>query len=212
MTSGLREAKREATARELASTAYEMVTARGFAAVTVDDIVARAGVSRRTFSNYFTSKEAAVAETLVYAVSAGLDGWTSPAGEQSRIGLARDLVVHLVAAGAPERLVELAALARSHPQLLPYVRDAHWRVWSLAGERITAARVDDRPLGAVEAVEAEGLMGALFGVVSDRIFSAPVNANTMGGEAHSPSLVDATALVADIGALLDRLERGFGAD
>ena len=61
MAPGLRDAKRTAVAQRLAATAFDQVRERGFGEVTVDDVVAEAEVSRRTFSNYYSCKEAAVA-------------------------------------------------------------------------------------------------------------------------------------------------------
>ena len=54
MTPGLRARRRAALERELARTAYQLVEERGFADVTVDDIVDAVGVARRTFSNYLS--------------------------------------------------------------------------------------------------------------------------------------------------------------
>ncbi len=63
---GLRERKKDATRRAMADAALALVAERGYDHVTVADIAERVGVSRRTFSNYFSGK----AECLV-AVSAG---------------------------------------------------------------------------------------------------------------------------------------------
>lgn len=56
----LRERKRIDTYRSIHEAAAELVLERGLANVTVDEIVERAGVSARTFFNYFPTKEDAV--------------------------------------------------------------------------------------------------------------------------------------------------------
>lgn len=58
--SSLREQRRDQTRRLLHDAAVELSADVGFARMTVDAISARAGVSPRTFFNYFPSKEAAV--------------------------------------------------------------------------------------------------------------------------------------------------------
>jgi AcrR family transcriptional regulator len=54
---GLRERKRVQTAERLQSAALELISERGFDAVSVDDICAAAEVSKTTYYRYFETKE-----------------------------------------------------------------------------------------------------------------------------------------------------------
>jgi AcrR family transcriptional regulator len=62
-TVGLRERKKEATRRALHEAAVRLAVERGLERLTVEAIADAADVSRRTFSNYFGSKE----EALLYS-------------------------------------------------------------------------------------------------------------------------------------------------
>jgi AcrR family transcriptional regulator len=78
---GLRERKKLATRTALHAAALRLAVSRGVTQVTAEDIAAEAGVSVRTFFNYFSTKEEAfVADDLergrrfVRAVAAAPDG------------------------------------------------------------------------------------------------------------------------------------------
>jgi len=62
---GLRERKKLAMRASLSAIALRLAMERGVDQVRIDDIVAEAGVSPRTFSNYFSSKEAAIVGTAI---------------------------------------------------------------------------------------------------------------------------------------------------
>ena len=63
-TSSLRERKREETRRTLALAAYLIVRDEGVDAVTAEAVADRAGVSRRTFFNYFPSVESVLTASV----------------------------------------------------------------------------------------------------------------------------------------------------
>lgn len=56
----LREQRKRETSRALTQAARRLTTERGFAGFTIEELCAEVGVSRRTFFNYFESKENAV--------------------------------------------------------------------------------------------------------------------------------------------------------
>lgn len=61
MADGLRERKKQQTRTELSWAAVRLVVERGYAEVRIEDIAEAAGVSLRTFRNYFGSKAEAIA-------------------------------------------------------------------------------------------------------------------------------------------------------
>ncbi|MBU2958187.1 TetR family transcriptional regulator [Paracoccus sp. 1_MG-2023] len=60
MNTDLRDRRRRQTAREIQTTALKLVMDQGLAAVTTDAIAHGAGISTRTFFNYFPNKQAAL--------------------------------------------------------------------------------------------------------------------------------------------------------
>lgn len=69
MTMGLRERRRLEVLRDLNEAAVTLVAESGFADATIDLIAERAGVSRRTFFNYYASKEDAALGVVAPTVS-----------------------------------------------------------------------------------------------------------------------------------------------
>ena len=79
---GLREQKKLATRAALSWSAIRLIVERGYDKVLVEDIAAAAGVSPRTFNNYFGSKAEAVASRhldRIHRMAAALR--ERPAGE-----------------------------------------------------------------------------------------------------------------------------------
>ncbi len=60
MISPLRQKRRQETAREIQKTTLDLALRKNLEVITTEEIAAAAGVSKRTFFNYYPNKEAAV--------------------------------------------------------------------------------------------------------------------------------------------------------
>ena len=140
MPTGLRERKKEATREALHEAALRLAVQRGPDRVTIDDIADAAGVSRRTFSNYFGGKD----EALLYR-------------DQSRMRTLLELI-----RARPERESGWTALTNAAFELYALVgdRDPTWlaqtrlvrRHPSLAGYQVAAYAALERDLADLLAV------------------------------------------------------------
>jgi AcrR family transcriptional regulator len=145
-TVGLRERKKAATRQALHEAAVRLAARDGFDHVTVEAIADAATVSRRTFSNYFSSKEEAFVHGDLERIRHLLDlVHGRPAGEPPWTALLR--AVEEFTAGSPDvdpgELAERRELRR-HPSLLPYQLAVYAAVErDLATEM--AGRMDDGP-------------------------------------------------------------------
>lgn len=79
---GLRERKKRQRSQALRQAAIELTLENGYTNVTVEDICERCGVSRRTFFNYFKSKE----EALLGRADTVFDDEDQPAIEEFEAG------------------------------------------------------------------------------------------------------------------------------
>ena len=93
---GRRAARKRATQAALRRAAIELIAARGYDATSTDDIARAAGVSPRTFFNYFPTKDAVVflpEDVLPALVSRAVRG--RPAGEDPAASIAAAAVASL---------------------------------------------------------------------------------------------------------------------
>ncbi|MEU2347851.1 TetR family transcriptional regulator [Modestobacter sp. NPDC049651] len=157
-----REQQRRDSWRALQSAAVELVGRRGFAAVTVDDVAAAAGVSRRTFFNHFPTKVAALFDPdpadveLLDRLLTGADG---------SAGLWPALRGVWLAFLADHRGLALTPVRRrlvADPELAAHMRSAHLFV-EVAMDRWAAGQLPGDPVTASLAVHTAGaVVGSAF--------------------------------------------------
>jgi AcrR family transcriptional regulator len=144
----LRERKKLATRRTLRRVALDLVSQRGFAHVTVEDIAEAADVSPRTFFNYFPSKEAVLFGTSPDRIEAVRAGIRDAAPGESAL-TALGLVLVGEARGWAEELRELGGDAAGwlgrikSAQVDPHLRAAH-AAHLAASERLMAEALAER--------------------------------------------------------------------
>jgi AcrR family transcriptional regulator len=126
--SGLRQRKRAATRGAVTATARALTAERGLNGYTVEEVCEAAGISRRTFFNYFPTKEDAIIGHSEDDIPAGVidefvaGGADSPAGEISPT-LFRDLVrlsLRLAdgMSASEEETRQLIGVVHKEPQLI----------------------------------------------------------------------------------------------
>lgn len=132
---GLRERKKAATRTALGDAAWSLCVEHGLDGVTVERIAHAAGVSLRTFFNYFSSKEEAVVAGDTAAAEAFMREFGArPVGEPVLVAT-REAVLSIFPEHVDlDRLRQLRELRR-HPALLPHLMAAY----SAREQELTAA-------------------------------------------------------------------------
>ncbi|AWL90509.1 TetR family transcriptional regulator [Streptomyces globisporus] len=149
--------------------ALRLLAQKGFDAVTIDEIVAAAGVSKRTFFRYFASKEDVVIQFLAEmgtVMRAELAG--RPAQEPPSVALRHTIWVSIDAcAGHADQALRVVQLILGTPSLLARFleRQAQWRD-ELATE--VADRLGLAPETDLYPQLAAGMALAAFGTVLQR--------------------------------------------
>ena len=128
----LAERKRQLVRDELAEAAVKVLASQGFEETTVDQIVAAVGMSRRTFSRYFQSKEDVIVHMLAGAgeqLCAELRA--RPAGEPPAVALRHALSPFIqTSVDHPAKTLHVARLILDSPALLARFleRQTQWQV------------------------------------------------------------------------------------
>lgn len=153
-----RDLNKIATHGALVRAAIDLVDERGFEAVTADAVAERAGVSRRTFFNYFPSLEdcltSPILETLEIAVAAFE---ARPADEPIMVAATHAFAEAFSPERAPQ-LIRLMSLLRSDQRLV----GSHLAHWKQASEAVGATL--QRRFPDVDPLWLQTLSGSVVGV------------------------------------------------
>ena len=139
---GLRERKRAATRAAITAVARSLTSERGLSGYTVEDVCEQAGISRRTFFNYFPTKEDAILGHVDDELPHDLfeeflrGGHSSPEGEISA-NLLQDLLQLSLSlsermSSSEEETRQLIGVIKKEPQLMLKIigateeREAHF--------------------------------------------------------------------------------------
>ena len=159
---GLRERRRHQTRLDIADAATHLVAQLGMDGTTVEMIAERAGISARTFFNYFATKaEAVLARTVdAFAVLPGL--LAGRPGEENPLVAVREAFCEM-AAITPADGPQLRAITEADPTLKAELD----RVFQALGSQLQgglAARYPQDPHAAVAAEVAVAVGFAMLGL------------------------------------------------
>ena len=131
----LRDKKKEATAYALAEAAFELALEKGIDGFIVDDVVQQAGFSRRTFANYFSCKEEAVAAYFMGSASKEDENMLAdlPPDATPLDALYKLLKLQFTSEFL-HKLQQFVSLANQSPSLEPYILSVFHRLQIAARE------------------------------------------------------------------------------
>jgi len=121
----LRVVKKEATVKALADAAFELTLEHGLEGFVVEDLVQKAGYSRRTFANHFTCKEeAVVAGAFMINDTIEVENLLANLSEETSL---IDVLFHLVKMQITielfKKMNKIVNLSQEYPSLKPYFLD-----------------------------------------------------------------------------------------
>ncbi|MBT2587350.1 TetR family transcriptional regulator [Arthrobacter sp. ISL-95] len=116
-TPSRRELNKAATRSSIASAALDLLRSNGSGNFTVEDIAASAGVSRRTFFNYFPSLEAALASVADGFMDHALEQFRLRPEEESILESAQAALMALADPMSVAPMAELFSLTQDNRQL-----------------------------------------------------------------------------------------------
>lgn len=195
----LRLKKKIATREALAEAAFELAIERGVDNFVIEDIVSKAGYSRRTFANYFSCKEEAIANSLTMSdfhkehTSDSLEGYTP-------LSTIEFFIKRSFTISKLKRLYELISISKSNPTLKLYVTGALKEIQDFARQRISEEFGDKYPSEYYYL-----LIGAVFGALMP-VLDGSINVRLPEGDFEKQEIQDFEAYMSIV---FTKLREGF---
>lgn len=158
---GLREAKRLETSHELAQAAFDLAMERGVDDFTIDDIVDRAGYSRRTFANHYSCKEEAIAALALENVRRGIATLPETPDDVPLLDWLVIMARHQMSTGQLSLLTQLRGLAEQSRTLQPHLSEVERQI-----RRAVHEAVQSRPGHGLSPISIQILVGAVYGAIT----------------------------------------------
>lgn len=156
-----RELNKAATRRAISDSTLELLRSAGPGNFTVEDIAESAGVSRRTFFNYFSSTEAAIASVTYGFLDIALQQFRLRPAAEPILESARAALVELADPMTVAPMAELFSLTQASPLLARSELEA----WDHCTEQIIAAareRVAQYPNAEMNELYLRALAGSVI--------------------------------------------------
>jgi AcrR family transcriptional regulator len=123
--------------RLFVETSFAMAIERGMDGFTIDDVTTTVGCSRRTFANYFSCKEEAVAEVAVFTATDGFGSMHFDPTAKTLLDSLEGAVRLQLNDSTALKLVQLIALAQDHRALEPHILATGGKIMHLMLETIS---------------------------------------------------------------------------
>jgi AcrR family transcriptional regulator len=161
----LRERRKQMLREEILDTARTMVVEQGYAAMSMDDLAARIGISKPTLYAHFATKDALVVEAATVGIHAMVRLLEVPlAGEAAierllqamRKFLEQHLEMHTLGIGP---WPEIFRLICNDPTAFSYIQRIHARITELVMQSIADGAIDAQ-------LDPEAVVMAFYGIAS----------------------------------------------
>jgi len=198
---GLRERKKLATRAALREAALRLALEHGPDNVRIDDIAEAAGVSPRTYNNYFSSREQAIVAAVAAERESGIAAAVTARAADVRLADAVvDAVVEQYCAPRPDALLLITTS--------PALRAAYVDAVAVIEEPLAAAIVERAGLDRLDARVLAAAVGAAVGVALREWLPAPTAGGLVVPRGSLPDLL--RSALAPLRPALDAAALGSG--